>query len=80
MTRQAFLDAYRARLVQSYPWAADPCRLANFMTSVELTVRGYATSWNHSGECVTAAWRDIGGRGKPTLKALRALIQEVSDE
>lgn len=76
MTKTAFLQAYRAELAR-YPWAADPERLARFMrvcagtiaTPVDLS-EGH---WNHDGDAVTAAWRAIGGKGKPTLKALRAL-------
>ena len=72
MTKQAFLAAYRAALV-AYPWAADAARLDKFMASVAATIEGPHATWNHDGDAVTAAWRAIGGKGKPTLKALRAL-------
>ena len=73
LTRAAFLAAYRAHLQKAYPWAADEAKLHKFMSSVTDTISGHATSWNFNGDAVTAAWREIGGSGKPTLKALRSL-------
>lgn len=72
MTQAAFIAAYQSELTARYPWAADPEKLARFLGSVAGTLNGGAT-WNHDEEAVTAAWRAIGGKGKPTLKALRAL-------
>ncbi len=37
------------------------------MTSVQQSLEGPKKTWNHDGECVTAAWKEIGGKGKPTL-------------
>lgn len=76
MTRQAFLKAYRADLWARYVWAQDSERLDRFMASVERTISTKATTWNHDGESITAAWRRIGGKGKPTLKGLRDLSNE----
>lgn len=73
MTRGAFLAAYRAHLPKAYSWAADEAKLHKFMSSVEDTISGRANSWNFNGDAVTAAWREIGGKGKPSLTALRAL-------
>lgn len=73
MTRQDFLTAYRAELLKTYPWAQDSDRLARFMSGVEATLTGPRATWNHDGECVVSAWRAIGGKGKPTLKALRGM-------
>lgn len=73
MTKTQFIERYRAELSQRYTWAQDTDKLARFMASVETTLRGPAATWNHDGEAVTAAWRAIGGKGKPALKALRAL-------
>ena len=72
MTKQAFLAAYRDAIA-AYPWAADAAKLDKFMASVAATLEGPRATWNHAGDAVTAAWRAIGGKGKPTLKALRAL-------
>lgn len=71
-TRAAFLEAYRAELEARYAWALDAHRLAKFMDSVTNTLNGGAT-WNKDGEAVEAAWKKIGGKGKVTYKALRAL-------
>lgn len=73
MNRQSFISTYRAELIARFPWAQDADKLQRFMASVETTISTSAATWNHDGEAVTAAWRAIGGKGKPTLKALRAL-------
>ncbi|UMO76064.1 hypothetical protein [Planktothrix phage Pra-JY27] len=72
MNKDAFLAAYRQALIETYDWARNPAKLDLFLASVRATLDG-ARTWNHDGECVTRAWREIGGKGKPTLTALRAL-------
>lgn len=76
MNRKAFLAAYRADLWVRYVWAQDTAKLDRFMASAERTISTKATTWNHDSESVRAAWRRIGGKGKPSLKALRALPEE----
>jgi hypothetical protein len=73
MTKAAFLKAYETRIVASHAWAKDTTRLAIFMRAVSETLSGVSGSWDHRGGAAVEAWRDIGGKGKPTLKALRAL-------
>lgn len=73
MSRAAFLAAYRAELIAMYPWAQDAARLERFMGTVVDTLDGPGSPWHHEGDAVTAAWRNIGGKGKPTKKALREL-------
>lgn len=75
MTQVQFIKAYREQLLATYPWAQDEAKLKRFMASVAFTISGDAKTWNHDGEAVTAAWRAIGGKGKPTMKALRNLPQ-----
>ena len=77
MTQTAFITSYRLELISRYDWASNPERLAKFMKSVSDTLNG-ANSWNHDGEAVTAAWRTIGGKGKPSKKALQALPSEFA--
>jgi hypothetical protein len=72
MTQSAFLTAYEFQLMARYEWARNPDKLSRFLDSCERTLKG-ASDWNHDGDAVTAAWRTIGGKGKPTLKALRGL-------
>jgi hypothetical protein len=72
MTKAAFLAAYRLELSR-YSWAENAPKLATFLDSVAGTLNGPTATWNHTGEAVKAAWRAIGGKGKPTLKALRSL-------
>lgn len=74
MTKAAFLAAYREKIVSTYTWGSDPKRLESFMTEVVRTITpGQTGVWSHEGPTTTFAWQSIGGKGKPTLKALREL-------
>lgn len=75
MTKTQFLLIYRAKLIAHFPWAQDTAKLDKFMDAVSTTIRTTKATWNHDGDAVTAAWRAIGGKGKPTLKALRSLAE-----
>lgn len=70
-SKEQFLAAYEAYLL-FYPWTKDAEKLAKFLQSARDTLNG-ALSWNHDGDAVNAAWKLVGGKGKPSLKALRAL-------
>jgi len=72
MTQANFLAQYRAELVSRYDWANSPERLERFLSSVAITLNG-GNTWNHDGEAVTAAWKAIGGKGKPSKIALQSL-------
>lgn len=74
MTKARFLNLYRDELSKRYEWAQDAAKLDRFMQTVDATLNctGPGT-WNHEGEAVAAAWWAMGGKGKPTKKALRAL-------
>lgn len=73
-TRAAFLAAYRAALVAGCPWTVKPDVLERFMTTVAGAIAGSGISWSPSGQrFAVTAWRQIGGKGRLTLKALRAL-------
>lgn len=71
-TKTEFLSAYRAALPAAYPWAADAAKLHRFMESVETTLGG-GNTWNHDSEVAKQAYKAIGGIGRYSLKALRAL-------
>mgnify|MGYP000036930011 CR=1 FL=1 len=71
--RAEFLRRYEEELKARFSWAQDRSKLHRFMVSVRTTVSGEDNSWLHSGEAVTAVWQAMGNKGKPTLKALRAL-------
>ena len=73
MTQTAFLAAYRAALQRLYPWAADESKLQRFLDAAAATIGNGESLWNFTGDAVNAAWREIGGRGVPTLKDLRSL-------
>jgi hypothetical protein len=73
MTRTGFLVALRAELLKRYPWAQDAMRLERFMSGVRDTITGVGNNWCKDGDAADAAWKAIGGKGKPTYKALRAL-------
>ena len=72
MTKDGFATALQTELVTRYAWAQDADKLARFMASVRATLDGGMT-WNNDGDAALAAWRAIGGKGKPTYKALHAL-------
>lgn len=73
MTKTAFILAYERQLRARYDWAVThPDKLVKFMQVVANTINGNGT-WNFHGEAAEAAWREIGGKGRHTLKALRAL-------
>jgi hypothetical protein len=74
LTKTALLAAYSELLARVFPWAReDPARLARFMASAERTLRTEAKTWNHDSPTIGVVWRSLGGKGKPTLKAMRAL-------
>lgn len=73
MTKAAFLAAYEFQLMARYTWARDTAKLTRFLAAAAETISTTRSNWNHDGEAVTAAWRAIGGKGRPTLKALRGL-------
>ena len=73
MSKSQFLIKYRQKLSDTYFWAKDKVKLDNFMKSVSTTLEGTDSLWDFHGDAVVAAWKEMGGKGKPTLKALRNL-------
>lgn len=72
-TRAAFLVAYRFKL-SFMSWARnDPGLLDKFMCTVEDTLTGRSNLWLWDSPLVREAFTEIGGTGRLTLKALRAL-------
>jgi len=73
MTKTELLAAYRADLLERYAWAVNINNLDRMVSSAERTIRTTAATWHHNGISMSAAWRRLGGKGRPTLKAMRAL-------
>ena len=75
MTQWRFMAEYRGLLISTCPWAQDETKLDRFMSTVRSSIETDVNLWCISGKpkCVTLAWRAIGGKGKPTYTALRAL-------
>ena len=73
MDKFTFLAAYRAAIINAYAWATDTAKFDRFMRSVEVTITTTEATWIHDSPVVTAVWKSLGGKGKPTLKALRSL-------
>jgi len=71
MNKTSFLSEYR-KSVSALPWASNSEKLERFLESCRETLNG-ASTWQYDGELSVKSWRAIGGKGKPTLKALRAL-------
>lgn len=81
-TRQKFLTELRAAILERYSgpdktgldgWANNPDKLDAFLSVTLRTIEGEKNLVNLKGEAMTAAWRAVGGKGKPTYKGLRAL-------
>lgn len=75
VTKTEFLKAYRATLLRDHHWAQDSAKLDRFMQGVKDTIDGKEQAWN-IGDAALVAYRSIGGTGKLTYKALRALPEE----
>lgn len=75
-TRAAFLAEYERALVAtygpgtSYPWAADPAKLARFMGTVRTSLETRRTLWDWNAPCVRQAWKAIGAVGRMTFHGL----------
>ncbi len=72
MSKANFLALYAQALKARYQWASDAVKLARFIASARDTLGG-ANTWNCDGDAIRDAWQAMGCKGKPTLKALRAL-------
>ena len=72
-TKEAFMHHYKDEVLRRYAWAQDAAKLERFMGGVAETLNGPASIWSCEGAAVDAAWDAIGGKGRPTLKKLRAL-------
>lgn len=72
-TRDTFIARYRAELIRRFSWAQDADRLERYMESVRHSITGPTASWTAEGAALESVWRTMGNKGKPTLKALRAL-------
>jgi hypothetical protein len=81
MTKAAFLAALRASIeAAGYDWPAKPnpndpneTMLDRFIGRTETTINTTCNLVNIDSPSFVTAWRSIGGKGKPTYKALRAL-------
>lgn len=71
-SKQAFLAALREEL-KTYPWARGS-RIDNAMSLYQQTIETTENLVAINGPAVLAAWRAIGGKGRPTYKALRELV------
>ena len=72
-TKAAFLRHYAGEIRHRYAWAQDASKLDRFMGGVAETLSGPSRVWACENDAVNATWQAIGGKGRPTLKALRAL-------
>lgn len=73
-TKNDFMREYRKALQSSsLPVTHSQERIESLLKAVETTITTTAATWIHDGEISVKAWRSIGGKGQPTLKALRAL-------
>ena len=73
MTKAEFIAAYREHVVANYPWATNELKLDRFMRSVTETLTTENNPWAWDGPSAKATWKQLGGKGKLTLKGLREL-------
>ena len=73
LTKTSFLHKYEQAIISTHPWASDDTKRAKFMEAVRMTLTTDKCPWQHQTALVTSVWKSLGGKGKPTLKALRAL-------
>jgi hypothetical protein len=73
MTRSEFIKFYRVYVCMTYDWTNDAHRFEGFMAKVNETLTTDRTTWKWNDNGAKVAWKAIGGKGKLTLKALRAM-------
>jgi hypothetical protein len=78
LTKTNFLTEYEKNIRYTYSatWAKDENRVKHALRCCEATL-GMLTEKHqvvdHTGSVFVATWKQLGGKGKPTLKALNAL-------
>lgn len=79
VTKEGFLAEYRDLILATYSWASDPVQLESFMAEARATIYTDKVTRRLRGSfCAKQAWRNIGGKGQLTYKALRALPEGVA--
>lgn len=74
MSRTKFLDVLRVELVAKHDWAKNnPVKVDHWINLTRATMETSRNEINIDGPAFLAAWRAVGGRGRPTFKGLRAL-------
>lgn len=73
-SKAKFLEVLEREL-EIYPWAFDQQRKARFMGVARQCIEADSGQYTLAidGPAVVKAWQAIGGKGKPSYKALRAL-------
>lgn len=88
MTKKGFIDALREAMIDLYGqpqqtgiegWANDRSRLEKFIERTSTTIRTNSNYVNIEGPAFVKAWQAIGGKGRPTYKALRSLPHYAED-
>lgn len=75
MTKNDFLDRLAVQIDMMYPWArTEPAKRAAYMAAAAETLNTNRNKCTIDGAAWQNAWRLGGGKGKPTYKALRALL------
>ena len=82
LTKQNFLSAFKAAIkAKNPPWLADDVndvKLDNFMAVVYKTLTTKSIPWMWNTPLSFETWKSLGGKGKPTLKAMRAMPETES--
>lgn len=71
MSKKVFMDTLKAE-VSKYAWARDERKLEMFMQQAASDIRSVSLT----GPAMLAAFRAAGGKGKPTYKAVDAILTQ----
>ena len=71
--QERYIAIYIDEVQKRYPWAQDESKLAKARAHITQAIAAKRNEWQIDGEAGVAAFRALGGKGKPTFKAIFAL-------
>ena len=71
--QERYIAIYIDEVSRLYPWAQDEAKLAKARNTIAQAIADKRNEWQIDGQAGLAAWRALGGKGKPTFKAIHSL-------
>lgn len=71
--QERYVNLYVDALSANFAWAQDETKLANARKTIVSCIEKKMNGWQIDGLAGMAAWRGIGGKGKPTFKVIHNL-------